>query len=97
MRVSLRWDYAHRQDKMDLLLSDSDAENRVVQIYGLLSFIRRIPYLTKMRSGTSLTDEARWNLPWSVVGNEVLQCSVEAAANASRIEAGREQDSIAVF
>jgi beta-1,2-mannosyltransferase len=84
----LRWDYAHRQDKLDLLLSVSDAQNRVVQIYGLLRFIRKMPYFAKMSRGTSLTDEALWIFPWSVVGNEVLQCSIEAAANSSRVDAG---------
>ncbi|KAF7590099.1 hypothetical protein BBP40_003255 [Aspergillus hancockii] len=68
--------------------SVSDAQSRVVQIYGLLRFIHIIPYFAKMSRGTSLTDEALWNFPWSVVGNEVLQCSVEAAANSSRIDAG---------
>ena len=87
----LRWDYTHRQDKMDLLLSVSDAQNRVVQIYGLLRFIRKLPYFEKISRGTSHTDEARWNVPWSIVGNEVLQCSVEAAANSSRVDAGREK------
>lgn len=88
----LRWDHAHRQDKMDLLLSVSDAQNHVVQIYGILRFIRTIPYFTKLSRDPLPTDEARWNFSWSIVGNEVLQCSVEAGANSSRVEAGRAQD-----
>lgn len=91
----LRWDYTHRQDKMDLLLSVSDTQNRVVQIYGLFGFIRRIPYLATVARSALRTDKARWNFPWSVVGHEVLQCSVEAAANASRVEAGQKAGQLA--
>lgn len=79
------WDSRQEEDVTTLFFSVSDAETRVLHLHGLLDFIRSLPYF-QLSDGHLQIESFTPNLPWSVVGNEVLHCSLDAAANSNRMD-----------
>ncbi|KAH8435409.1 Beta-mannosyltransferase 1 [Aspergillus melleus] len=81
----MAWDYPQQEDVTTLFFSVSDAETRVLHLHGLLDFIRGLPYF-RLFDGSVPIETFTRNFPWSVVGNEVLHCSLDAAANSNRMD-----------
>ncbi|QMW36991.1 hypothetical protein G4B11_000227 [Aspergillus flavus] len=82
-----RWVYNSREDMMEVSFSIADENIHILRLYGVLSFIRSLPYYSRFLAfDNPHHDDASRNFRWSVVGNEVIACSVEAAANSSRAD-----------
>ena len=79
-----RWDLSDGQDIMTLSISVADKTVQITRLHGLMKFIKHLPYFDEFLKHDVLQGgEAWWNFRWSVVGNDVLACSVEAAGNSS--------------
>ena len=69
---------------MTLLISVADKTVQVTRLHGVIKFIKHLPYFGEfLKHDISQGGEALWNFRWSVVGNDVLACSAEAAGNSS--------------
>jgi len=78
------WDRSNGQDVMTLSFSVDDSSVQVTRLHGLAAFIERLLHFhDSLKHSISKGGEGFWDLRWSVVGSEVLACSVEAATNYS--------------
>jgi len=79
-----RWDLSDGQDIMTLSISVADKTVQITRLHGLMKFIKQLPYFGEfLKHDVSQGGEALWNFRWSVVGNDVLACSAEAAGYSS--------------
>ncbi|KAH8693980.1 hypothetical protein BGW36DRAFT_361802 [Talaromyces proteolyticus] len=78
----IRWDQRH--DKITLSVSVADKTVQIVYLHGILRLTNSLPLFPEfLKQDFSQGGEALWNFRWSIVGNDVLACSIEAVANAS--------------
>lgn len=77
-----RWDLSDGQDIMTLSINVADKTVQITRLHGVMKFIKHLPYFGEFpKHDISQGGEALWNFRWSVVGNDVLACSAEAAGN----------------
>ena len=79
-----RWDLSNGQDIITLSINVADKTVQVTHLHKVMKVIKHLPYFDEfLKHDISQGDKALWNFRWSVVGNDVLACSAEAAGNSS--------------
>ena len=73
-------------DILTLTYSQQGVTTRIARLTGLYSFIRSLPSLSEwLTHDTSHGGPMIWDLRWTAGSRDVIQCSVEAAHNHTRI------------